>query len=95
MRRTVNFSMTAAWAFLLAAAAALWRSPVPPETDVFFGLIVCDPFSLAFRWLALARPAKRLREGTEILFAENQKSEPLRALVEAKRDGDYRGYTAG
>ena len=39
------------------------------------------------RWLALARPAKRLREGTEILFAENPKSEPLRAIVEAKRDG--------
>ncbi|OGX29389.1 MAG: hypothetical protein A3B78_01095 [Omnitrophica WOR_2 bacterium RIFCSPHIGHO2_02_FULL_67_20] len=53
-------SMTAAWAFLLAAAAALWCSPVPPETDVFFGLIVCDPFSLAFRWLALGAVALTL-----------------------------------
>ncbi|MCX6898402.1 MAG: tRNA preQ1(34) S-adenosylmethionine ribosyltransferase-isomerase QueA [Verrucomicrobia bacterium] len=48
----------------------------------------------AFRWLVLARPVKRLREGTEIFFAENQKleirnqkSEPLRATVEAKREG--------
>ncbi len=48
----------------------------------------------ASRWLALARPAKRLREGTEIVFAESPisnlqspKPEPLRATVEAKRDG--------
>lgn len=40
-----------------------------------------------FRWLALARPAKRLREGMEIVFAGNPQSEPLRALVEAKHDG--------
>ena len=46
------------------------------------------------RWMALARPAKRLREGTEIVFAENPESriqnpkpEPLRAIVESKRDG--------
>jgi S-adenosylmethionine:tRNA ribosyltransferase-isomerase len=39
----------------------------------------------ASRWLALARPAKRLHEGTEITF-ENPKSEPLRAFIEAKRD---------
>jgi len=42
-----------AWATVLAAAAALLRAPVPAPTDVFFGLIVCDPFSLAFRWIAL------------------------------------------
>ena len=36
------------------------------------------------RWLALAKPVKRLREGMEIVLAENPKS--LRALVEAKRD---------
>ena len=53
-------AMTAAWAFLLAAAAALWLSPVPPATGVFFGLIVCDPFSLAFRWLALGAVALTL-----------------------------------
>ena len=46
-------ALAAAWAFLLAAAAALWLSPVPPATDVFFGLIVCDSFSLVFRWLSL------------------------------------------
>ncbi len=48
----------------------------------------------ASRWLALARPAKRLHEGTEILFAEDaSRSTPdapqtaLRATIEAKRDG--------
>ncbi|MFA7006342.1 MAG: tRNA preQ1(34) S-adenosylmethionine ribosyltransferase-isomerase QueA [Verrucomicrobiia bacterium] len=48
----------------------------------------------AFCWLALARPAKRLHEGTEIVFAENPKSkiqnlksESLQAVVESKRDG--------
>ncbi|MCX6910357.1 MAG: tRNA preQ1(34) S-adenosylmethionine ribosyltransferase-isomerase QueA [Verrucomicrobia bacterium] len=56
----------------------------------------------AFRWLALARPAKRLREGTEIILAENPKSkiqsrvretceanpksELLLATVESKRE---------
>ena len=50
-------AMAAAWAFLLAAAAALWLTPVPPLTAVFSGLIVCDPFSLAFRWLALGTVA--------------------------------------
>ncbi len=41
----------------------------------------------AFRWLTLARPAKRLREGMEIAFGGDPQSEPLRALVEAKREG--------
>jgi S-adenosylmethionine:tRNA ribosyltransferase-isomerase len=40
----------------------------------------------ASRWLALARPAKRLREGTEILFVASPISESLRATVESKRD---------
>ena len=50
-------ALAATWAMLLAAAAALWRAPVPPSTEVFFGLIVCDPFSLAFRWIALGSVA--------------------------------------
>lgn len=37
-----------------AAAGALSKSPVPPATDVFFGFILCDSFSLMFRWFALA-----------------------------------------
>lgn len=48
----------------------------------------------ASRWLALARPAKRLHEGTEIVFQESACPlpfapcpDPLRATVEAKRDG--------
>ena len=41
------------WATLLGAAVALWCAPVPPPTELFFGLIVCDPFSLTIRWLAL------------------------------------------
>jgi NADH-quinone oxidoreductase subunit N len=31
----------------------LWQAPVPPATATFFGLIICDPFSYVFRWLAL------------------------------------------
>jgi NADH-quinone oxidoreductase subunit N len=41
------------WATLLASAIILWQVPVPPPTATFFGLIICDAFSLAFRWLAL------------------------------------------
>jgi proton-translocating NADH-quinone oxidoreductase chain N len=47
----------AAWAALAAAAATLLRVPAFPETATFFGLILCDPFSLAFRWLALGATA--------------------------------------
>ena len=46
-----------AWLTLLAAAVALWHAPVPPPSGPFFGLIVCDPFSLVFRWFALATTA--------------------------------------
>ena len=42
-----------AWATLLAAACALWNAPALPPAGAFFGLILCDPFSLAFRWLVL------------------------------------------
>lgn len=49
-----------AWACVLAAGAALWQAPVPPPAAVFFGLIVCDPFSLVFRWLALGTVALTL-----------------------------------
>ena len=49
MRRWV---LPAAWLALAASAVALWHAPVPPPTATFFGLIICDPFSLAFRWLA-------------------------------------------
>lgn len=45
------------WAVLLAAAAALINVPTLPSTDTFFGLILCDPFSLVFRWLALGAVA--------------------------------------
>ncbi|MGH2667795.1 MAG: NADH-quinone oxidoreductase subunit N [bacterium] len=55
--RNPRLTMATAWTFLLAAAAALGRSPGLPSTDVFFGLIVCDPFSLAFRWLSLGTVA--------------------------------------
>ncbi|MBI2105073.1 MAG: NADH-quinone oxidoreductase subunit N [Candidatus Omnitrophica bacterium] len=46
-------ALTASWLTLAAGAAALWSAPVPPASSPFFGLILCDPFSLAFRWLAL------------------------------------------
>ena len=42
-----------AWVVLLACGIALWRTPVPPESSTFFGLILCDPFSLVFRWIIL------------------------------------------
>jgi NADH-quinone oxidoreductase subunit N len=40
------------WISLLGSGLALWRASVPTGTPVFFGLILCDPFSLAFRWIA-------------------------------------------
>ena len=55
-----RWAIATAWLFLLAAAAALWLAPGPPPTAVFFGLIVCDPFSLVFRWLALGTVALTL-----------------------------------
>lgn len=42
-----------AWLTLVASGFALWQTPVPTATDLFFGLILCDPFSLVFRWMAL------------------------------------------
>lgn len=63
-------------------ARLIGRKPTGGEVE----LLLIEELS-ACRWLAMARPAKRLHEGTEIVFAENPKSEPLRALVESKRDG--------
>ena len=51
--RRERWALAVAWLTLLAGALALWRAPVPPPAGAFFGLILCDPFSLAFRWLAL------------------------------------------
>lgn len=50
-------ALAATWATLAAAAVALWQAPVPTPTDVFFGLILCDPFGLVFRWIALGTVA--------------------------------------
>ncbi len=50
-------ALIGAWVTLAASAAALTVAPVPPATALFYGLIVCDPFSLAFRWLALVATA--------------------------------------
>ena len=46
-------ALAVTWLILLASGIALWHAPVPPATDPFFGLIICDPFSFVFRWLAL------------------------------------------
>ena len=45
--------MAATWGALTAAGIALWTAPALPATGLFFGLIVTDPLSLAFRWLIL------------------------------------------
>ena len=45
--------LVVAWLVLLASAVALWHVTAPPTSDLFHGLIVCDPLSLVFRWLAL------------------------------------------
>jgi len=50
-------TLLATWVTLLASAVALWAAPVLPETATFFGLILCDPFSAVFRWLALGTTA--------------------------------------
>ncbi len=69
-------------------ARLIGRKPTGGEVE----LLLVEELS-ACRWLALARPAKRLREGGEILFAEKAPcSLPpapcplLRAVVEAKRE---------
>jgi NADH-quinone oxidoreductase subunit N len=49
--------LIAAWGFVLAAVVALANAPVPPASNPFFGLILCDAFSLPFRWLALGTVA--------------------------------------
>ncbi len=41
------------WGVLAGCGVALWHVPALPQTATFFGLILCDPFSLVFRWLAL------------------------------------------
>lgn len=46
-------ALTMAWAGVAGAAVALWQAPVSPSSGVFFGMIVCDPFAYAIRWLAL------------------------------------------
>ena len=55
--KRTSLTLTAAWLFLAASAIALWSTPAPSSARLFFGLIVCDPFSLVFRWLALATSA--------------------------------------
>jgi NADH-quinone oxidoreductase subunit N len=72
--RGANPALGLTWASLLAAAMALWRSPVPPETGVFFGLILCDPFSLVFRWIALGSVALTVL----LLSASREMPETLR-----------------
>jgi len=55
--KRASLALPVAWMTLLTGGAALVCAPVPPETELFFGLIVCDSFSLAFRWIALATTA--------------------------------------
>ena len=45
-------AVVATWLTLLAAGVALWKTP-GASSSLFFGLIVGDPFSLAFRWMVL------------------------------------------
>lgn len=55
--RGARAAATVSWLSLLAAAVALWRTPEANASSLFFGLIVCDPISLPFRWLALGAVA--------------------------------------
>jgi len=71
--------LAAAWLTLLASAVALWQTPVPPSTGLFFGLIVCDPFSFALRWIAWGTVALVLL----LIMASRE--------VESSRRGAYLG----
>ena len=53
-RRQSQAALAATGLTLLLSGMALGKVPVPPPTGVFFGLVVCDPFSLAFRWIVFA-----------------------------------------
>lgn len=46
-----------AWVTLGVSAATLALTTAPTPTDIFYGVIVCDAFGLAFRWLALGTTA--------------------------------------
>ena len=50
-------ALSVAWAALIAGAVALCTVPAPPPTGTFFGLIMCDPFSFAFRWVMVITTA--------------------------------------
>ena len=52
-KRSRQPASAVAWLTLIASAIALRAAPVPPTESPFFGLIICDPFSLAFRWITL------------------------------------------
>ncbi len=45
--------LVAAWITLVASGVALGHTPVLPQSGLFSGLVICDPISLAIRWIAL------------------------------------------
>ena len=45
-------AMATAWLTVLASGLLLFAAPAPDGTELFFGLIVADPFSLVIRWVA-------------------------------------------
>jgi NADH-quinone oxidoreductase subunit N len=51
--RRVAPAMLAAWLTMGLTAAALWTATPTAPGEAFFGLIVLDPLSVVFRWLAL------------------------------------------
>ncbi len=51
--RPAKAAIAAAWITLASVAALLLNAPGVAQDALFFGMIVADPFSLAFRWLAL------------------------------------------
>ncbi len=59
-RQAPRTAWAIAWLSLAAAAGALATIPTPPPTATFFGLILCDLFSLTFRWFALGAVALTL-----------------------------------
>jgi len=51
--KEASLAMLMSWIALVMSGIALWYAPVPTANAPFSGLIICDPFSLAFRWIVL------------------------------------------
>jgi len=85
--RRAGLAWPAAWVILAASAAALWRAPVSPSTGIFFDLIICDAFSVVFRWISVGMAA--------LILLMSKASSDLDRAVQGEYVGIVFGLTVG